>query len=383
MANENASILRLFYKILLGSEQLQNEVRILEETKSTSRHDQLKTRLKNRISKEVFERMTPEVQDYLLEVDPTDVKEAYLSTLLKLPWLSERNVASVELPLAKRLLDSTHYGMIDVKEKVLRYIACQKHLGTTYGAVLLLVGPPGVGKTSIAAAIAKAMGRPCVKISLAGVSDALFLRGAQTIFHNAKPGLITEALIRSKSFSPLILLDEIDKMGDSIEHGDPESVLLDILDSDRSRFVDNYLGLPLDLSNVIFVATANDTKKLSPILQDRLDMVELPPYKPTDKVKIVEKYLWPRLITEYRLDCLDYLCDPLEENFEHPGSLRLEEDAVQELIKRCPEEGVRDLERICRRLCESVISMYYADGTLVEAVDSKNLETLLEPIYYK
>ena len=109
-------------------------------------------------------------------------------------------------------------------------MACQKYLGKNYGAVMLLAGPPGVGKTSIAVSIAKAMGRPCVKISLAGVSDALFLRGTQTVFNNAKPGRIVDALVHGKSFCPLILLDEIDKMGSSIEHGCPENVLLDILD---------------------------------------------------------------------------------------------------------------------------------------------------------
>ena len=239
------------------------------------------------------------------------------------------------------MLDSSHYAMLEVKEKVLRYMACQKYLGKNYGAVMLLAGPPGVGKTSIAVSIAKAMGRPCVKISLAGVSDALFLRGTQTVFNNAKPGRIVDALVHGKSFCPLILLDEIDKMGSSIEHGCPENVLLDILDSDRSKFVDNYLGFPLDLSNVIFVATANSLEPLSPILQDRLDIVELPPYTIRDKKQIVKGYIWPKLIKEYQIEQVD-----------------IEEDAIEELIALCPEEGVRDLERICRKMCESVISLY-------------------------
>lgn len=355
----------------------------MEENKELTRHEQLKYRLKKRIDEDLFERMPEELQDYLIELDPADIKEAYLTTLLKLPWKAERKLPSIELELAKKLLDRTHYAMIDVKEKILRYMACQKHLGKSYGAVLLLVGAPGVGKTSIAASIARAMGRPCVKISLAGISDGLYLRGAQTIFKDAKPGRITDALVRSKSFCPLIVLDEIDKMGASLEHGDPESVLLDILDTDRSKFVDNYLGFPLDLSDVIFIATANSIEELSPVLLDRLDIVELPSYNAQDKTTIVERYLWPRLLVEYRLDCLDYLCDPLGENFEHPESLRLEDDAVHEMIRRCPEEGVRDLERLCRRLCESVITLYYATGTLVNSIDREKLDQLLEPIYYK
>ena len=355
----------------------------MEENKELTRHDQLKFRLKRRISPELFDCMPEELQDYLMELDPADIKEAYLNTLLKLPWQCDMRIPDVDLPTAKKLLDRTHYAMFDVKEKVLRYMACQKHLGKNYGAVLLLVGPPGVGKTSIAASIAKAMGRPFIKISLAGISDSLFLRGTQTIFKDARGGRIVDALIRGKSFCPLILLDEIDKMGDSKEHGDPESVLLDVLDSDRSKFVDNFLGFAMDLSNVIFIATANRLDPLSPVLKDRMDIVQLPAYKPVDKQRIVEKHLWPRLTVEYKLDCLDYLVDPLQETLAHPEGLRLEEDAVDELILRCPEEGVRNLERLCRRLCESVIGTYYATGELISSIDKPTMERLLEPIYYR
>ena len=260
--------------------------------------------------------------------------------------------------------------------------AVSKAPGQAYNP-LFLYGPPGVGKTSIASSIAKAMGRPFIKISLAGISDSLFLRGTQTIFKDARPGRIVDALIRGKSFCPLILLDEIDKMGDSKEHGDPESVLLDVLDSDRSKFVDNFLGFAMDLSNVIFIATANRLEPLSPVLKDRLDIVQLPPYKPVDKKRIVEKHMWPRLIVEYKLDCLDYLVDPLQESLCHPEALRLEEDAVEEMIRRCPEEGVRNLERLCRKLCESVIGTYYATGELINSIDLPTMNRLLEPIYYK
>ena len=249
----------------------------------TSGHSLLKYRLKSRITEEIFEAMPREVQNFLLNMQQEDIKENHLNAILGLPWTEPKAESDVDLRVAKRTLDRSHYAMEGVKEKIMRYMACQKHLGRSYGAVLLLAGPPGVGKTSIALSIAKAMGRPCVKISLAGVADAYFLRGVQQVFRNAHHGRIIEAVIRSRSFSPVILLDEIDKMGSSQEHGRPENVLLDLLDSDRSRFVDNFLGFPVDLSDAIFIATANDLDVLSPVLKDRLDIVELPPYSARDK----------------------------------------------------------------------------------------------------
>ena len=356
----------------------------MSEMEYTSRHSQLRHRLKSRISEELFESMPEDIQNFLLEMPQEDIKEAYLNVMLKIPWMVDKTVPDVNLHLAKMMLERSHYAMHDVKEKVMRYMACQKHLGKNYGAVLLLAGAPGVGKTSIAASIAAAMGRPCVKISLAGVADALFLRGVQQVFHNARPGRIVEAIVRSQSFCPVILLDEIDKMGSSQEHGCPENVLLVILDSDRSKFVDNYLNFPLDLSNAIFIATANDLRPLSPVLKDRMDIVELPSYTPQDKEKIVQGYVWPRLIKEYQLDSLDKLHDPLSANeiVVCTQALELGDDAVKELIKLCPEEGVRDLERICRTLCESVISLYYAQGILIRKIDARSLPSLLGSIFY-
>ena len=327
--------------------------------------------------------MPPEVQNFLLHMEQEDIKENHVSAMLSLPWLAEKTPNTVDLRVAKGTLDRSHYAMEGVKEKIMRYMACQKHLGRSYGAVLLLAGPPGVGKTSIALSIARAMGRPCVKISLAGVADAYFLRGVQQVFRNAHHGRIIEAVIRSGSFGPVILLDEIDKMGSSQEHGRPENVLLDLLDSDRSRFVDNFLGFPVDLSDAIFIATANDLDVLSPVLKDRLDIVELPPYDEKDKLRIVMDYIWPKLLKEYNLESLDELCDDLDMMAHALQPLELRENAALALIRMCPEEGVRDLERICRNLCESVISIWYANKALVRVIDSGNLEALLQPVFYK
>ncbi|MBQ1249989.1 MAG: AAA family ATPase, partial [Clostridia bacterium] len=306
----------------------------------TSKHSLLKYRLKSRITEETFEAMPAEVQNFLLHMEQEDIKENHVSAMLSLPWLAEKTPNTVDLRVAKGTLDRSHYAMEGVKEKIMRYMACQKHLGRSYGAVLLLAGPPGVGKTSIALSIARAMGRPCVKISLAGVADAYFLRGVQQVFRNAHHGRIIEAVIRSGSFGPVILLDEIDKMGSSQEHGRPENVLLDLLDSDRSRFVDNFLGFPVDLSDAIFIATANDLDVLSPVLKDRLDIVELPPYDEKDKLRIVMDYIWPKLLKEYNLESLDELCDDLDMMAHALQPLELREDAALALIRMCPEEGV-------------------------------------------
>lgn len=355
-----------------------------EETKTE--YSQLRHRIKSRISEDIFNAMPENIRQELLNMGQEEIKEALLSDLLRLPWQQPKTVPDVDLVKAKYLLDRSHYAMFEVKEKVLRYMSCQKHLGKSYGAVLLLAGAPGVGKTTIAATIAAAMGRPCVKISLAGVSDSYFLRGAQQVYRNAHHGRIVEAVIQTQSFCPVILLDEIDKMGASQEHGSPENVLLDLLDSDRSWYVDNFLSMPLDLSDAIFIATANDLRPLSPVLKDRMDIVELPSYTFPDKERIVHGFIWPKLLKEYQLESLDSLHDVLAD-MDHPvaitKSLEITDEAVKLLISQCPEEGVRDLERLCRRLCEAVISLYYAKGILLGRIDEKNVKTLLEPIFYK
>ena len=350
---------------------------------NATRHSLLKYRLKSRISEDLFEAMPAEVQNFLLNMQQEDIKENHLSALLRLPWTAEKADLGVDLHIAKRTLDRSHYAMEGVKEKIMRYMACQKHLGRSYGAVLLLAGPPGVGKTSIALSVARAMNRPCVKISLAGVADAYFLRGVQQVFRNAHHGRIIEAVMRSGSFAPVILLDEIDKMGSSQEHGRPENVLLDLLDSDRSRFVDNFLGFPVDLSDAVFIATANDLSVLSPVLKDRLDIVELPPYSDADKIRITLDYIWPKLLAEYNLESLDELCDDLDMTASALCPLELTEEAARALIERCPEEGVRDLERTCRTLCESVISVWYAHKALIRRIDAGNLSGLLGPVFYQ
>ena len=207
--------------------------------------------------------------DYVNElIEKKEYNESQLNWIERLPW-SVTDIPEIDIDKAARIINESHCGLHDVKQRILEYIAVQKHVGSNFGAMLLLYGPPGVGKSSIAETIARAMNRNFAKISLGGISAAFEIKGSDTCYNRSQPGVIVRAIIESGSFSPVILLDEIDKMGASREDGSPESVFIEILDSNRTRFVDTNIDIPLDLSNVVFIATANSIDKLSPFFLDR------------------------------------------------------------------------------------------------------------------
>lgn len=312
------------------------------------------------------ENITEQVQEKLRTGSFTIKQRNYIT---QIPW-SQTSCPEIEIEQARNILESSHYGMQDVKQRILRYLACQKHLGTAYGDVLLLVGPPGVGKTSIVKAIAKAMNREFIKIPLAGISDAGPLRGYDTNYSDPKPGLIVDGLIKAKTMCPLILLDEIDKLGGSDSHGYPEHILLHILDSDRTGFVDDMIEIPIDISNIVFVATANSTKNVSPILLNRFETIKLNGYTRKEKITIATDYLIPRLLSEVRA-----------ENF----GLVFHPDLIEYLVDQHSHDfGIRSLKRSIKSLLESLILIYYTDGeipTNLTVAEYKRIMQVNAPTY--
>jgi ATP-dependent Lon protease len=258
----------------------------------------------------------------------------YLTWIKDLPWAlaDEQKQIAVEIDKAKSILEAHHFGLTKVKERILEYIAVIQHKKSIPGQVLLLVGPPGVGKSSLAKSIAKSLNRPFVKVSLGGVKDEAEIRGHRRTYIGSLPGKIIQALKEAKAMNPVILLDEIDKAGASNVMGDVSSALLEVLDPEQNaRFVDHYLSVPYDLSQVIFVATANTTRSISAPLLDRMEAIELSGYTESEKSHIAHKHLIPRMQKEMGL--LD-------------SELAFSSELLQLIIRHYTREaGVRQLDR--------------------------------------
>jgi ATP-dependent Lon protease len=268
----------------------------------------------------------------------THVIRNYLELIADLPW-SKRAESAIDLDKISAQLEADHYGLDDIKKRILEHVAVLKLSGNTKGTLLCFVGPPGVGKTSLGQSIADATGRPFVRVALGGVRDEAEIRGHRRTYVGALPGRLLSALRKAGVKNPVVLLDEVDKMGNGWA-GNPESALLEVLDPEQNKtFTDHYLELPFDLSEVMFVCTANTLETLSAPLRDRLEIVELSGYTPDEKVHIARRHLVEKRTHEHGIE---------------DGKLTISDDALGAIVRDYTREaGVRQLDREIKKLCRA------------------------------
>src|ERR1700752_404129 len=308
-----------------------------------------------------LQRLPPAAPDY-------HVIRTYLEFILELPWLKSSE-DKLDLPEARRILDEDHYGLEDVKERILEFLAVIKLRPDTKSPILLFVGPPGVGKTSLGRSIARALGRQFERMSLGGVRDEAELRGHRRTYIGAMPGRIIQSIRRAGVNNPVLMLDEVDKLGNDYR-GDPSAALLEILDPQQNNsFRDHYLDLPFDLSRIFFIATANQLGPIPAPLRDRMEIIRLAGYSDREKLEIALRYLVPRQTTENGLN---------------NAQLKIADDAIELIASRYTREaGVRQMERNVGSIARKValkVAQGQAESVTVTAVDLR--EYLGAPQFY-
>ena len=267
----------------------------------------------------------------------------WLMTLSKIPW-SESEPQTIDIDFAEQTLDADHYGLEDIKERILEQLAVQKKIGRNMGSILCFVGPPGVGKTSLAQSIAKSLSRPFQQISLGGIKDEAEIRGHRRTYMGAMPGRIIRCLLKANHKSPVVLLDEIDKIGRDVR-GDPSSALLEVLDPEQNHaFVDHYLDQPVDLSSILFICTANTVDSIDPALLDRLEVLELYSYTREEKETIAHQHLIPKIAAEHAIETIHiqhHLLPFLIEGYTREAGLRKFSQVLAKLARKTALANIR------------------------------------------
>jgi ATP-dependent Lon protease len=337
----------------LGDEDGRDELADLEEKIN-----------KTKLSKEAREKAQHELKK-LRQMSPMSAEATvvrnYLDWLLSIPW-NKKSKVKKDLEQAQAILDADHYGLEKVKDRIVEYLAVQSRANKLTGPILCLVGPPGVGKTSLGKSIAKATGREFVRVSLGGVRDEAEIRGHRRTYIGSMPGKIIQSMRKAKTSNPLFLLDEIDKMGADFR-GDPSSALLEVLDPEQnSNFNDHYLEVDYDLSNVMFITTANTLNIPSPLM-DRMEIIRIAGYTENEKVEIARKHLIPNALSKHGLDQKEWSID---------------DDALLLVIRRYTREaGVRNLERELSTLARKAVKELMMSKKKSVRVTEKTLEDFL------
>lgn len=326
--------------------------------------DQLK---KLKVAQEVREELEKQISR-LSQMHPESAETAvvrnYLDWMFALPW-NKTTKDNLDLKSAKGILDEDHYGLGKVKERILEYLGVRKLSKTIKGPILCFVGPPGVGKTSLGRSISRALGRKFIRISLGGVRDEAEIRGHRRTYVGAMPGRIVQGLRRCASNNPVFMMDEVDKIGADFR-GDPSSALLEVLDPEQNfSFSDHYLGVPYDLSQVMFITTANLLDPIQPAFRDRMEILQLPGYTEEEKLQIALRHLVPKQIKENALD---------------EKLISFTRGAVQKIISLYTREaGVRNLEREIASICRKVARKVAEGKKSLTKITSQNCEKYLGP----
>ncbi len=322
-----------------------------------SEFDELKKKIESAgMTKDAHEKAMAELKrhpgEYCRRCRPeSTVSRNYLDWLLAVPW-KKKSKEIRDLPHAQQVLESDHYGLEKIKERILEFLAVRRLVKDPKGSILCFVGPPGVGKTSLGMSIAKATGRKFVRLSLGGVRDEAEVRGHRRTYIGALPGQIIQMMKKAGVRNPVFMLDEVDKMSTDFR-GDPSAALLEVLDPEQNfMFVDHYLDVEYDLSQVFFIATANVLHTIPPALQDRMEVIRLSGYTELEKMEIAKRFLVPKQTKETGLSV---------------GQLEFKDDGIQDLIQHYTREaGVRNLEReignVCRKIARTIVNAQSEKG---------------------
>ncbi|MGC8865958.1 MAG: endopeptidase La [Bacteroidales bacterium] len=350
---------------------LHQQIKTIQEELGDDPNRQLINELRGKAAKkqwpenvaEIFERELNKLQRMHTAAAEYSVQVNYLETLVDLPW-NEFTPDNLNLERARKILNEDHYGLEKIKERLVEYLAVLKLKGDMKSPILCLVGPPGVGKTSLGKSLARGMGRKYVRMSLGGLRDEAEIRGHRKTYIGAMPGRIIQGLKKAKSANPVFVLDEIDKVSGNNINGDPEAALLEVLDPEQNNaFYDNFVEIEFDLSNVMFVATANTLATVHPALRDRLEVIELPGYLLEEKLEIARRHLIPKQLKEHGLN---------------RRQLSFTDEAIVTIIEKYTREsGVRQLEKNIAKIIRKHAVLVAEKKKFNRQVTAEKVEELL------